>query len=358
MTEETNKIHCTRCNRTLNRNQFYLDRHSKPFDKCKKCLTAMVDLDSASTVYAILQEVDIPYIPSEFQTLKDRYGDGKNANQTVVGRYIGKMKLAQYKELTFADTDRIVEEERLKKERASEMKSRQFEEFLSSGMSEEEAKESVKEPEFDFGELFTREEKKQLQIKWGKHYNSEELVQLETFYENMHASFDIETASHEDYLMQIAKVSLRMHSAINIGDFESHKNLAATYDKLMKSAKFTASQTKEEERFIDSISEMVRLCEEEDFIPKFDLSIPQDQIDITLRDMNLYTKNLIETEHNLGQLIEQALKQIQLDEEKDSLNNETDEISVEELFDTQIIRTEEDFFDDLENVEVGNYDND
>lgn len=349
------KIHCIRCNRSLNRNQFYLDKDRQPFSKCKKCLTSSVDLDSASTIYAILQEVDIPYIPSEFNTLKERYGEGKNANQTVVGRYIGKMKLEQYKKLRFSDTDRIVEEERIKKEKSNQLKTQQFEQFLADGMSESEAAEQVKEPEFDFGDLFTKEEKKQLQIKWGKHYSSEELMQLETFYTNMHASFDIETASHEDYLMQIAKVSLRMHAAINIGDFESHTKLSGTYDKLMKSAKFTASQLKEEEKFIDSISEMVRLCEEEGFIPIYVAKQPMDIVDVTIRDLKLYTKNLIEKEYNLGQLIEQSMEQIKLEEEKDKLN-ETDEFDADDLFDTQIIMTEQDFFDELTNAEVGEED--
>ena len=346
------KIHCVRCNRTLNRNQFYLDKNRQPFSKCKKCLTSSVDLDSASTIYAILQEVDIPYIPSEFDTLKERYGGGKNANQTVVGRYIGKMKLEQYRHLNFGDTDRIVEEERLKKEKGNQLKTQQFEQFLADGLSEREAADSVKEPEFDFGDIFTKEEKKQLQLKWGKHYTSDELMQLETFYTNMHASFDIETASHEDYLMQIAKVSLRMHAAINIGDFESHTKLSGTYDKLMKSAKFTASQLKEEERFLDSISEMVRLCEEEGFIPVYVSEQPMDIVDVTIRDLKLYTKNLVEKEHNLGQLIEQSMKMIQLEEEKDKLN-ETDELDADDLFETPIIMTEEDFFEDLNNAEVG-----
>lgn len=350
---ENNKIHCIRCNRTLNRNQFYLDKDSQPFQKCKKCQTAMVDLDSPSTIYAILQEIDIPYIPSEFDSLKERYGDGKNANQTVVGRYIGKMKLAQYKELTFADTDRIVEEEKAKREKATQLKTEQFNQFLLEGLSEQEAAEAVKEPEFDFGDLFTKEEKKELHLKWGKHYSSDELMQLETFYNNMHASFDIETASHEDYLLQIAKISLRMHAAINVGDFESHKNLAMTYDKLMKSAKFTASQTKEEEKFIDSISEMVRLCEEVGHIPLYlpDDEIPKDVVDVTIRDLKLYTKNLVEKEHNLGQMIEQSFKQIQLEEEKDKLN-ETDELSIDDLFDTNVTMTEQDFMDELTNAEV------
>lgn len=142
-----------------------------------------------------------------------------------------------------------------------------------------------------------------------------------------------------------------MHAAINIGDFESHTKLSGTYDKLMKSAKFTASQLKEEEKFIDSISEMVRLCEEEGFIPIYVTDQPMDIVDVTIRDLKLYTKNLIEKEYNLGQLIEQSMEQIKLEEEKDKLN-ETDELDADDLFDTQVIMTEEDFFNELNNAEV------
>lgn len=350
-TENTNKIHCVRCNRSLNRNQFYLDKDSQPMAKCKKCLTSMVDLNSPSTVYAILQEVDVPYIPSEFETLKERYGDGKNGNQSVVGRYLGKMKLEQYRNLTFADTDRIVQEEEEQKKKAEEMKANQFKQFLEEGLTVEEATQQIVEPEFDFGDLFTKEEKKELLLKWGQHYTSEELMQLETFYGNMHASFDITTASHEDYLMQIAKVSLRMHAAINIGDFESHKNLAMTYDKLMKSAQFTASQAKQEEKFVDSVSEITRLCEEQGFIPLYHTDEPQDVVDVTLRDFKDYVKNLVENEHNLGELIEQSMQAIALEQEKDNLED-TDELTIDNLFDEPITLTEEDFMEDMVNAEV------
>lgn len=38
--DNPNKIHCTRCQRVLNRNQFYLDKNGNPFDKCKKMLNS------------------------------------------------------------------------------------------------------------------------------------------------------------------------------------------------------------------------------------------------------------------------------------------------------------------------------
>lgn len=315
----------------------------------------MVDIESPSTIYPILEEVDIPYIPSEFQALKDRYGDNVNSNQTVVGRYLGKMKLSQYADLTYADTERIMEEEARQKELAEEIKKNELQKYMEEGLSEEEARGKVGEPEFDFGDIFTKEEKKELLLKWGQHYTSEELLQLETFYENMHASFDISTASHEDYLMQIAKISLRMHAAINIGDFESHKNLAMSYDRLMKSAKFAASQGKEEEKFVDSVSEITRLCEEKGFIPVFHTDEPQDVVDVTIRDIKMYTQNLVENEHNLGELIEQSLKTIELEREKDLLE-ETDELDMDDLFGDTSPLTEDDLLEDLFNTEVSDDD--
>lgn len=346
--EASEKIHCANCQRTLNRNQFYLDKERNPMPKCKKCLTLRVDLDSPSSIYRILEEIDIPYIPSEFETLKQRYGGQKNSNQSVLGRYIGKMKLAQYSDLRWSDTDRIVEEEREKEEKSKALKNNQLAHLMENeGMELEEAQKHLTEPEFDFGDVLTRDQKRDLQLKWGQHYISEELLKLETFYENMHASFDIVSASHEDYLMQICKISLRMHAAIDMADYESHSKLSSVYDKLMKSAKFTASQVKEEEKFIDSVSEMVRLCEEKGFIPAFHTDEPQDIVDVTIKDLKLYTKNLVEKEHNLGNMIEASMELIKLEEENDKIN-ETDELSMENLFEESILLSD----DDLINPEV------
>ena len=342
--KKPSKIHCVRCNRMLNRNQFYMDKNRRPMEKCKKCLTSMVNLDSESTILPILKEVDIPYIPSEFKNLVERYGGTKNSNQTVVGRYIGKMKLAQYKDYTYADTERLVEEEEKRMALMEDKKEQKIEEFIQKGMDREEAEERVlgsKELEIDFGDLFTKEEKKALMIKWGKHYKPEELMQLETFYTNMHASFDISTASHEDYLLQIAKISLRMHDAINIGDIETHKNLANTYDKLMKSVKFTAIH-EEEDRFVDSISEITKLCETEGFIPVYHTDEPQDVVDVTIRDLKMYTRNLVENEHNLGDMIESSMELIKIEEEKDALDDGADgEMTVDSLFETTFLEKEE-----------------
>jgi hypothetical protein len=57
------------------------------------------------------------------------------------------------------------------------------------------------------------------------------------------------------------------------------------YDSLMKSGKFTAAQNKAESgEFVDSVSEIVELCEKEGFIPRFYTDGPQDKVDKVLLD--------------------------------------------------------------------------
>jgi hypothetical protein len=55
------------------------------------------------------------------------------------------------------------------------------------------------------------------------------------------------------------------------------------YDMLMKSGKFTASQNKGENGdAVDSISEIVSICEKEGFIPRYYVDGPQDKVDRTI----------------------------------------------------------------------------
>ena len=355
---ETDKISCERCGREFKVKDFYKDKNGNPMKKCKKCMASMIDLNSYSTILPVLKEINIPYIPAEFESLKERYlfteKNGQlvrnpNANQTILGKYIGKMKLLQFKDYNYEDTPKFVEAFEDKKSEQEEEVKKQIDELLAEGYNIESAlalilhgkDEEDKKEEDDV--LLTRAQIKELKIKWGSSYTEEELLQLETFYKEMHDSYEIVTASHEDYLKKIVRLSIRIDQAIEIADYEAVGKLSSNYDKFMKSAKFTASQKKEEEAYIDSFSEMSRLAEEVGFIPVYHTNEPQDIVDVTLRDLNNYTKNLIEKEPGLATLIEQAFEAIKQEEEKDRMAEDEDD----SLFDKDFI-TDEDYFKDAE----------
>ena len=107
----------------------------------------------------------------------------------------------------------------------------------------------------------------------------------------------------------------------------------------MKSGKFTAAQNKETaSEFIDSIGELVLICEKEGFIPRYYTPGPQDAVDRTLQDLKQYTHSLVMEELNLGSMIESSLKQIMIDKENEAqidTNTEEDNsvISDDNMFD-------------------------
>ena len=141
----------------------------------------------------------------------------------------------------------------------------------------------------------------------------------------MMSSYDIQGAGHIDTLKLICKTSLKANQLIDMGDIEGFQKMSKVYDSLMKSGKFTAAQNKAESgEFVDSVGELIEICEKHGYIERFYIEQPNDKVDLTIQDMQRYTRTLIEEETNLSNLVEQALKQIQKEDEDAENNQETD----------------------------------
>ena len=351
--------YCKTCNRAMDEGQFYL---SKRLDKyplngklpeCKKCITRHVNNWDPKTYLWILEEIDVPYIEDEWNTLVERYckDRSKVTGMTVLGRYLSKMKLKQFRDYSWDDTEKIKAEKEAHKRDVMARQGYSGEEIeaaIAAGtlpekpegwdetdeVVEEAPTVDMLEPAF-FNDDLTEEDKKMLTIKWGKTYKPYEWVQLEKYYQEMMQSFDIQTPSHEDYLRLICKTSLKAHQLIDLGDIEGFQKMSKVYDALMKSAKFTAVQNKAESgEFVNAISELVLLCEKEGFMPRYYVSEPKDKVDETLNDLRGYTHTLITEEMNLGTLIEGALRKIQQEaerEEDEDIDDEDDISDVEGL---------------------------
>lgn len=176
------------------------------------------------------------------------------------------------------------------------------------------------------------EDKTYLRLKWGKSYKPEEWVRLEQLYTEMMNSYDIQSAGHEDVLKLVCKTSLKANQLLDIGDVDGAQKMVKMYDSLMKSGKFTAAQNKiDGGNFVDSFSEFAELCEKEGFIPRFYSERPNDKVDETLLDINNYTKDLITNEMNLGNLIENAVRQMTIEEAKEEDEDTEDELTYENI---------------------------
>ena len=99
--------------------------------------------------------------------------------------------------------------------------------------------------------------------------------------------------------------------------------MSKVYDSLMKSGKFTAQQNKAETGdFVDSIGELIELCEKDGYIERYYIESPKDRVDLTIADMQRYTKTLIEEETNLPIMVEKALREIEKEDKADAENTE------------------------------------
>lgn len=354
MADLNKTYYCKVCGRTMDADQFYtsnrLDRYPDDgkLPECKKCITRHVDNWNPKTYLWILEEINVPYIEEEWNTLLERYGKDRTkvTGMTILGRYLSKMKLNQYKNYSWEDTEKIKAEMDARKRDVMARQGytgEEIEEALAANRTPErpvELEATREEPApidafepVGFEDDLTEEDKTYLAIKWGKTYKPYEWVQLEKYYQEMMQSFDIQTPSHEDYLKLICKTSIKAHQLIDLGDIEGFQKMSKVYDALMKSAKFTAVQNKAEAgEFVNSISELVLLCEkEEGFIPRFYTDKPKDRVDETLADLRGYTNTLVTEEMNLGNLIESAVKALQREAEREEDEDIDDEDEIMDM---------------------------
>lgn len=216
--------------------------------QCKKCITMHVDNWDPKTYLWILQECDVPYVSEEWNKLLLTYAKDptKAKGSTILGRYLSKMKLTQYRKYRWHDTESLRD---VQNHRIQETMERQG--YTQSQIDETINKSTLaldpdllapppetqipldlraSQPENDyfaqqagidedeFAADLTEEDKKYLCMKWGRAYKPSEWVALEQLYNDMMESYDIQSAGHIDILKKCCKTSLKADQLLDIGD--------------------------------------------------------------------------------------------------------------------------------------------
>lgn len=340
---------CNKCGKSMDEINFYTYKNGKKTELCKKCLTMHINNFEPNTFLWALEKMDVPYVPEEWNILRDKaYAKDpyKMNGMSVFGKYLSKMRLKQWKDYSWADTEKIAQEKEKKTQEDLEQQ-KKFEESMKQQLEKGEISEAeyktmvstptqnaelaVKAPKNEIGtdnfydennfisedELIdpaaelTQEDKIYLAMKWGRLYKPNEWVELEKKYEEMTSSFDIQDSDTTGTLILICKTYLKMNQAIDCGDMDGYQKLSRVYDSLRKSAKFTAAQNKEvKSDFVDCIGEMVAYCEKNGGqIPRMKIDAPNDIVDKVIMDLKEYTRSLIYDDKSLAQQIENYIKQ-------------------------------------------------
>ena len=358
---------------------FYQYKDGKKTELCKTCLTAHINNWEPETFLWLLEKFDVPYIEAEWNVLRDRaYNKDpvKFGPMSVFGKYLSKMKLNQWKNFTWADTEKLKleaeEKAKLYGGGANQAKS-DFDNIkeayengeISEAQYQTYAELNKPEKEFVFDEVtkqvvekgtettaqypinnhpfevvdlpdptaeLTQEDKIYLAMKWGQLYSAADWIKLEEQYIDYEKSFDLHNADLIRGTKELCKLDLKGDQALDTGDFDSYSKIARAKDTLRKSLKFTEAQRKEDkESEFSCYGQIVSFAEEnndEDYIPNIDLSVDRDMVDIDIRDMKNYTKTLIEDDPAVFKMIEQYIKkrEILAEQERDAEGLEDGEV--------------------------------
>jgi hypothetical protein len=352
--------------------QFYTYKDGSKVELCKKCLTMHLDPFNPDTFVWILEKLDVPYLPEEWNVIRDRdyaKNPAKVTGMGVFGKYLSKTKLKQYRNPAnnqlygFADSEMLLARNAEKREAAlaqqkrfeqetqaaydrGEISENQYKVLMSTEAQHEAAEarlandaanpykgsddpanraynpynedqfmseEELNDPAADL----TQEDKLYLAMKWGRTYKPSQWLAMEKNYNDMKNSFDIQDADTENTLIHLCKTNLKMNEAIDIGDLDGYQKLARVYESLRKSAKFTGAQNKEQSSdFVDCVGTMVAYCEKNGGkIPKYDISVDHDIVDTVIRDLKEYTRSLIYEDTALARQIEDYLKRREIQED-------------------------------------------
>lgn len=382
--------YCPKCQKTMSDVKFYQYKNGEKCELCKSCLTMHINNYEEDTFLWLLEKFDVPYAPAEWKSKREKefekaynkvltqgltpdkakaaaYNMTKG-NSVVFGKYLAQMRLKNWKDFTWADTEKLKQEKEEKaklfgvsiENKAQEMKEAfergeiseaeymtyndydpameapptLEEDYLAAGGSDAPTSSAYpvndhpfeQLPEMDVASELTDEDKMYLAMKWGRLYTAADWVALEELYKQFMDSFTIQGAARLDTLKKICKTSLKMDQAIDCGDIESYQKLSRVYDALMKSGKFTEAQRKEEKSDdFDCIGQIVKFAESKKGggkIARHKIDTPLDVIDQTINKLKQYYVDLIKNDANIGQQIEnyikkkEAIEQQKLDEEK------------------------------------------
>ena len=339
---------CIKCGRQKEDINFYSYKDGSKMEMCKQCMTMHIDNFNPETYLWAIEKADVPYIPAEWNVLRDKaYAkhNGKLNGMSVYGKYLSKMKLKQWKDYGWADSEALqkqseekaaLREEAMKAQeeiarqqfQRGEISEAQYRTLTSVNEQRKNEKgtpppdvvgedNSFREDKFinaddlpDPAADLTQENKIYLALKWGRLYTPAQWVALEKNYKQMRKSFDIQDADSENTLILICKTNLKQNEAIDMGDYQGYQKLSRVSDTLRKSAKFTAAQNKQEKaQFVDSVGQLVTYCEKsKGAIPRFKIDTPQDKVDKVIKDLKDYYKSLIYEDSALARQIEDYLK--------------------------------------------------
>ena len=238
---------------------------------CNGCIESYLeDVDfSWQEVNKLCQWADIPFVPKEWERMRDL-----NGNQAFP-KYAEVFAQSEYEDLGWQEYFEA------------------FRTLKASGELEDELP------------GIADKKRQQLQERWGANYDDEALRYLENLYNGLMTTQNVNGALQLDQAVKICKMSYEIDCRIREGvDFDK---LLASYDKLVKAAEFTPKNVKNINDF-DSCGELVKWLEKRGWRNTFYDDVSRDVVDETIKNIQAFNQRLYVNESGIGEEITSRLE--------------------------------------------------
>lgn len=268
---------CVKCGRSQNSSMYVRSKSFLFPDKripiCNECLEEMLVAHKFDWDYVdkLCQYVDIPFVPKEFERLKDINGT------EVFPVYANMYFASEYEGIGWKD-------------------------YYDAYMDLKEQG-GLEEVVPILGDTRRRE----LQEKWGFNYDDGALNYLESLYDGLLLTQNISGALQGDQAVKICKISYEIDCRIREG--EDFDKLLASYDKLVKTGEFTPKNVKNASDF-ESTGELFRWLEKRGWKNRFYDGVTRDEVDETLKNIQNWNQRLYTNETGIGDEINQRIRSL------------------------------------------------
>lgn len=116
---------------------------------------------------------------------------------------------------------------------------------------------------------------------WGSTYNAEQVMWLNSYYEQMTKTHDIKTPQHVQNVIQITKITLKLQELLDLDNISEYSKLQKTYEEIMKSSGLRPIDTKNsaESSGLKTFSQIAGEIERDGYIKPKPIKYIQDDFD-------------------------------------------------------------------------------
>lgn len=258
---------CNRCGQSYTKDEFaptksifYADGALPICNSCIESYLLEVEFDWQE-VDKLCQYADIPFVPREWERLYEMNGS------KTFPVYANVFAQTEYEAFGWSDYHKA------------------YKDLREQGLIEDE-----------LPGLYEKK-RKQLQDRWGANYDDEALRYLESLYNGLMTTQNVNGALQVDQAIKICKMSYEIDCRIREGtEFDK---LLASYDKLVKAAEFTPKNVKNINDF-DSVGELIKWLEKRGWVNSFYDGVTRDIVDETIKNIQNFNQRLYTNESGIG----------------------------------------------------------